>query len=185
MVDGLLRADARHRAPKPKQPVDAFDVKGAEFDPERKYRFRLSREWDHRKPVVLFIMLNPSTADENVLDPTLTRCRKYAEAWGFGKMMVGNLWALRSTDPKALLTHPDPVGFGNIGHLVTMHEASALTVVGWGANVKHPTLSQHAASVLQMLREVKPVYALRITKEGHPQHPLYLPGDLKPFRWEA
>lgn len=74
------------------------------------YRYRLERVWEAEKDRVAFIMLNPSTADASKDDPTIRRCIGFAKAWGFGGLIVGNLFALRSTDPKALYGHKDPVG---------------------------------------------------------------------------
>ena len=83
---------------------------GAEFSKDRKYRYRLWREWNKTKPAVLFVMLNPSTADELVLDSTVSRCLSFAKEWGYGRLEVANLFALRATDPKELNKVEDPVG---------------------------------------------------------------------------
>jgi hypothetical protein len=83
---------------------------------------------------VLFLLLNPSTADANVLDPTLRRCMSFAEAWGYGGILVGNIFALRSTDPQFLYLSRDPIGPTNDFYIKTMVELVDQVVCGWGAH---------------------------------------------------
>ncbi len=85
----------------------------AHFSPCGCYRYRLSLSWDDAAPRLLVVMLNPSTADETLLDPTATRCVLRARALGFGAVWIVNLFALRATDPRALRGADDPVGPGN------------------------------------------------------------------------
>ena len=73
--------------------------KDAVLSEDRKYRYLLSRNWDDTKPTVLFIGLNPSTADEKEDDPTINKCISYAKSWGYGKVLMANLFAFRSTNP--------------------------------------------------------------------------------------
>mgnify|MGYP000880158315 CR=1 FL=1 len=84
----------------------------AGFSPDREFRYTLTRRWDDRL-LVNFLMLNPSTADENIEDPTIRRCMGFARDWGYGGLMVTNIFAYRSTDPKALYKVPDPTGPAN------------------------------------------------------------------------
>ena len=85
-------------------------LKAAILSEDRKYRYVLLRTWDEAKPAVLFIGLNPSTADEEDDDPTILKCINYAKTWGYGKILMVNLFALRSTDPSILIHAADPVG---------------------------------------------------------------------------
>lgn len=89
----------------------------ADFSPDLSYRYRLTRTWDQclvcNRPPAVFVMLNPSTADASLDDPTIRRCVGFAKAWGCPGLTVVNLYALRSADPKALWSHPDPVGPDN------------------------------------------------------------------------
>lgn len=89
--------------------MSLFEQSGAAFSPCRRYRYRLWRTWGDAAPAV-FVMLNPSTADEIENDPTVERCERRARAMGFGGLRVANIFSLRSTDPTALYTSDDPVG---------------------------------------------------------------------------
>jgi hypothetical protein len=155
----------------------------ATFSRDRLHRYRLSRVWDEQSPRVNFIMLNPSTADAFQLDPTVRRCMGFAQSWDYGQVEVTNIFALRSTDPQALYDVLDPVGPGNDKALLTAAAAADLVVVAWGT---HAVLGQRGAQVLSLLRSAgaRPHY-LRMTKSGHPGHPLYLPASCTPRRLRA
>ena len=149
---------------------------GATFSPNRRYRYRLWRRWAEGR-AVLWVMLNPSTADEHVLDPTLRRCAAFARAWGFGRFDVCNLFALRSTDPKAIYTAADPVGPGNDDEIVNAAMDADLVLVGWGV---HGEFQARAEAVTTKLLGACPaVWCLGLSKDGHPKHPLYLPAATK------
>lgn len=96
------------------------------FSPCRTYRYSLVHEWDRDLPRVAFIMLNPSTADENALDPTLRRCLGFARSWGYGSFEIGNVFAFRATDPKAMKAAADPFGpeAGEVGDFVGLADGS-------------------------------------------------------------
>jgi hypothetical protein len=162
-------------------PEPTYIDQGASFDADRVYRYRLWRAWDDGRPRVAFLMLNPSTADETVLDPTLRRCLGFAQAWGFGSFEIGNLFALRSTDPKKLRLVADPVGPGNDTELLSMAVRADLVVCGWGA---HGGLHGRDRSVLKLLEPYAALYALRLTNAGAPGHPLYLPAKLEPVLFQ-
>ncbi len=83
---------------------------GADISEDGFYRYSLWRTWDLSKPSCLFVMLNPSTADANRNDPTILRCIRYAEAWGFGELLVGNLFAYRATNKAVMKRQTNPVG---------------------------------------------------------------------------
>jgi hypothetical protein len=157
---------------------------GATFDGERnEYRYRLWRLWDETKPHVAFVMLNPSTADARELDPTLRRCLGFAQAWGCGGFDIGNLYALRSTDPRALETYVgNVVGPLNDEYLRRIAEAASFGVVAsWGVHAR----STRADHVLALLARHRRVLHLGLTKAGQPRHPLYLRGDIAPTLWRA
>lgn len=149
------------------------------FSPCGLYRYRLSRDWGAVGNRCLFVMLNPSTADASVNDPTVRRCIGFAQRWGFGALDVANLFAFRTTDPIALYKIDDPVGPENDVHIMGLASAAGRVIVAWG---NHGALNGRGAAVIEMLHDlgVRP-RALAVTGAGQPAHPLYLPGDIEPF----
>jgi hypothetical protein len=139
------------------------------------YRYALTRHWG-AEPSLRFVMLNPSTADAALDDPTIRRCIGFARREGFGGLVVLNLYAYRATDPKALLTCADPVGPGN-DDMLRAHMRSSVgvarpVVAAWGTNARVDRVKQ----VLDLCPEVD-WRCLGTTKDGHPRHPLYVRGD--------
>lgn len=156
--------------------ADLIQTATATFSPDRAYRYRLTRTWDSSSPYAAFVMLNPSTADAFTADPTIRRCVSFARSWGAGGLVVLNLFALRSTDPKALYGHPDPVGPDNDAVIAETfaHDDFVIgpTVVAWGV---HGTLHGRGDRVAALLRaRAARVTCLGTTRDGHPRHPLYL-----------
>lgn len=149
-----------------------------------KFRYRLWRKWGEGSPL-LFIMLNPSTADAEVDDATIRRCVKFAQAHDFGELEVVNLFAYRARDPKDLRRAGYPVGPGNDEHIMAAVQESAAVCLAWGSNVAGLERPQIVLPMLRCLG-VK-LQCLRITSSGYPQHPLMLPAScrLMPFKVEA
>ena len=186
--------------------TDKYVAKGAILSPDGRYRYLLWREWrgthDPKhwwwsgekdgagKPwgepkSVLFIMLNPSTADADVDDPTIRRCVAFAKRWNYERLEVLNLFAYRTKNPCELLklTHnDDPVGHENqrwFDRCAFDHGRCGLIICAWGAHGNHINQDETALGWI----EDAPRYALGVTKDGHPKHPLYLPADAKPVRF--
>jgi hypothetical protein len=155
---------------------------GAEFSRCRHWRYLLWRRWDEAKPAANFLMLNPSTADEVKLDPSCTRARVYAERWGFGALIVTNIFGWRATDPEEMKTVRDPVGRGNDAAILRAAREAAIVVCAWGNHGLH---MERSSKVLKFLKSnAVELSFLRINKTtGQPAHPLYLPGALEPVRW--
>ncbi len=149
----------------------------ATFDETRTYRYTLHRRWASGGRRACFCLLNPSTADEYKLDPTLTRCLGYAQRWGFNAMEVVNIFSLRSTDPKGLREHEEPIGPGNDRAIRTAARRADLMVVGWGS---HGALLDRGQRVAQLLAPICEPVCLGLTNAGAPRHPLYLRKDLEP-----
>lgn len=155
----------------------------ATFDVTGRYRFRLSRVWDPTAPRCVFAMLNPSTADAFQLDPTVRRCMNFARGWGFGALEVVNVFAYRSTDPKVLPHLEDPVGAGNDDAIVAAAAAAGMVVAAWGV---HAALGGRGERVRRLLDDAGvELHYLRLTKDGHPGHPLYVPAATPPTPWPA
>jgi hypothetical protein len=147
------------------------------------YRYKLWRTWNPDLPTCNFLMLNPSRADAVDNDPTATRCIGYSKAWGYGGLLITNIFALRSTDPAALKSAADPVGPDNDRHVVEVARSSSLVVAAWGA---HPGIEGRVRAVRRMLADAGvTLHCLALTKGGHPGHPLFLRGGLVPIKMEA
>jgi hypothetical protein len=152
--------------------------KGATLSPCGLYRYQLWRVWDETRPRLLFIMLNPSTADAEVDDPTIKKCIKYARAWGYGGLEVVNLYALRSTDPNALKGHPNPRGDENDRYIFESACRAGCIVAAWG---QHKAIGARGRYIKRLLAQQGfDLYCLRTTKNGQPWHPLYVPDAQTP-----
>ena len=147
----------------------------ASFSPDRVHRYTLHRVWDSTAPLMTWVMLNPSTADETQDDPTIRRCQSFARREKCGGVVILNLFALRSTDPDGLLAVGDPNGPRN-GHIIAHMTADAErrgwpVVAAWGA---WPHVSRsHAYGPLAS--GTRRLLCLGTTKDGSPRHPLYVP----------
>lgn len=146
------------------------------FSACRTYRYALWRRWGgDRRDYAMFIGLNPSTADETNDDPTVRRCIGYAQDWGYSGLCMTNLFAFRATQPADMKAVSDPVGPDNDKMLRQLASGAGVVVAAWGT---HGTHMGRASLVLAMLPFL---HCLRLTKDDHPAHPLYLPKVLKPF----
>lgn len=146
------------------------DHRGADLSPCGTYRYKLWRTWNPSIAPVCFIMLNPSTADATDDDRTISKCIKYARRWGAGGLVVANLYAYRATDPRGLLSAPDPVGPHNDAAIRDIASIPGRIIAAWGA---HTGIDARVAHVRTLLA-ARTLEALRITKDGAPGHPLYL-----------
>lgn len=163
--------------------IDLFTASGARFSECRRYRYALWRTWEAGKPAAVFVMLNPSTADEIENDPTVERCERRARAMGYGGLRVVNLFAFRSTNPLGLQRVGDPVGPHNDKAILDACIGAGLVVCGWG---KHGALGDRARKVLRLLADngIKAT-ALAVNGDGSPKHPLYVPYTALPAPFEV
>lgn len=145
---------------------------GAIFDATGRYRYSLWRCWDPQSPRLVFILLNPSTADATQDDPTLRRCCQFAQGWGYGSVEVVNLFAYRATHPRELRQSPQPVGAENDIHVLAAVQAATRVIVAWGNG---GTWQGRDRTLLALLAPT-PLYCLGLNQSGQPRHPLYLPG---------
>lgn len=148
-------------------------IRRATISADNQYRYRLTRWWAASSPLY-FVMLNPSTADDRIDDPTIRRCMGFARREGCGGIVVVNLYALRATDPAELAKATDPFGPQNSDALsAILGEADVHdkpVVCAWGTKA-----GDGARRFLVMATDSHARLAcLGTTKEGHPRHPLYV-----------
>jgi len=154
------------------------------FSDCKQYRYLLTRPPEVKHPergTALFVMLNPSTADASIDDPTIRRCRGFARDWGCNGLTVANLYALRSTDPTALRGHDDPVGPDNDRHLFNLALEYGDIVCAWGAHAKRDRV-EHAVAIFR--KAGARLWCLGTTTSGAPRHPLYLRADQPLVEWK-
>ena len=173
-------------------------VPGATFSPDRRYRYLLTRQLGFGDGAVMFLMLNPSTADETRDDPTIRRCINFGKAWGYGWLHVCNLSPFRSPEPKPVVAagiEPSEVWRENFTTILTTARRCDLVVAayGWMAGGMPPVYDyepgeplNREAVVMEGLKACgQDIQCLGVTKQGHPKHPLYLKADTEPvpFPW--
>ena len=150
---------------------DLFNDNSAIFSSCRKYRYELWRWWDHSKPYVVFIGLNPSTADEINNDATVRRCISFAQSWDYGGLCMMNLFAFRATEPYVMKACLYPIGADNDEHLIMVTDKAGVVVAAWGTHGSHKTRDK------EIMAFIPDMWCLGTTKAGHPRHPLYLRKD--------
>ena len=134
------------------------------------YRYVLKRVWDTSKPKIAFIGLNPSTASEELDDPTVRKCINIARRDGFGEMVMLNAYAYRSTDPTGLEIYPNPQGELNDDYIFRECKTSSKIVIAWGSHVS----DERHNELLQLLEPIN-LWCFAKNKDGKPKHPLYVP----------
>lgn len=136
------------------------------------YRYRLWRQWGDG-PSCTFVMLNPSTADAEQDDPTIRRCRKFAEREGCGRLDVVNLFAYRATDPKVMMRADDPVGPLNDWHIVDATKGAGLVIAAWGM----AGFFMGRGNYVRWRLGGANWRCFKIVSNGEPIHPLYQSAD--------
>lgn len=150
----------------------------ATFSECRKYRYILYRDWtpeyrciyDQLKKTIVWIMLNPSIADDIIDDPTIRRCISFSKLWGYDCLYIYNIFALRATDPKELKKIDDPIGIKNDTYLDEVSVSECKIVVAWG---NHGTLYNRDKKIIEIFKD-RSIYCLGTNKSGQPKHPLYI-----------
>lgn len=156
--------------------IDLTKATGAIFSEDKKHRFVLWRYWKPGRPLVLFIGLNPSRAGEFYNDPTIRRCISFAKRDGYGGMLFGNLFSLRSTNPVVIKNDREAANHPSHYTLLTgMLHLCSTVVPCWGSwdFIEAAELKVH--SLIQAAG--KPVMCFGRNKDGTPKHPLYLKSD--------
>lgn len=156
-------------------PVFFANDTDAKFSDCNKYRYALWRKWNENLPPLVFLMLNPSKANEVDNDATITRCIGFAKREGSGGIIVANMFALCSTNPAGLYTAADPIGPENAVWLERVCQCASKVVVAWG---NEPIARGREADILNLLNvQGIPAYCLGKNKQGSPKHPVRLHGD--------
>ena len=157
--------------------------KEATVSPCGLYRYTLVRRWDDELPELRWCMLNPSTADADVDDPTVRKCIGFARLWGFGSIRIVNLFAFRATNPKGLLDAGDPVGPEN---WKTLKETlRAPVVMAWGGSVPKTMFARGVVAKVTIMIPPTGVWCIGRTKGGQPRHPLMLSYDTPREAWRG
>ena len=131
----------------------------------------------------LFLMLNPSTADEMKSDPTLQACKRFARDWGYGIVRVCNLFALRTPYPKTLKDDMDPIGAENDGWILRSARDTDVIVCSWGNDGTHLDRGRRVRRMLEREGLSDKMRHLGLTKMGQPRHPLRLKANTMPIRF--
>jgi hypothetical protein len=147
----------------------------ATFSKCGQYRYALRRRWADC-PTVLFVMLNPSTADSEHDDPTIRRCIGFAKSWGYGGLLVANLFSYCTSSPTLLKAANNPIGKKNDEWLRRLHCEAIMTVAAWG---NHGRYLDRGLIVREYIRGH---YVLGLTNLDEPRHPLYLRSGVRPIR---
>ena len=146
-------------------------IRSAVISPDGKYRYTLSRIWDEDKPIILFVMLSPSTADAEKDDRTMLRVINFTQSWGYGGVHVVNLYALRNMKKDS----KDPMGADNVKHVRALVKLTEKVVYAWGHNKVEP----------KWLRDlVEEPYCIDVSTKGIPMQPLFLKKDLQLIKFE-
>lgn len=157
--------------------------KGADFSPCRTWRYALWRVWDWESHAnnVMFIGLNPSTADENKDDPTIRRCINFAKSWGYGGIYMLNLYGFRATKPIDMVQFDDPVGPGNDEAFGYFRTRVGLIVAAWGSlPVRWRPRVQWQTRIAHVAGLCRPLHCLGMNADREPKHPLYIKGTQQP-----
>lgn len=183
MLPADLRAELMHQPTTVKW--SAPDLSGyrsvAVYSADSLYRYALVREWNPLVPKLVVIGLNPSTATESVNDPTITRLVRRANAMVAGGLVMLNLFAYRATDPMVMKSVPDPIGPANDIALRVLCKGAPIVLGAWGND---GTFRKRSDQVTRLLLDVGvSLHALAITKQGQPQHPLYVSYTTAPMLW--
>lgn len=154
----------------------------AKFSDCGQYRYNLMRKFSEGTRIINFIMLNPSTANEFVNDPTIAKCETRAINLKFDKMIITNLFAFRATDPNDMMEVDDPIGEKNDIFILDHARNAEMVVCAWGNGGQH---NWRSGDVTRMLKKhgIK-LHALKLNSSGEPSHPLYLSNKLELFEWK-
>lgn len=152
----------------------------AKYSEDEKYRYSLEIRWALGIPIN-FLLLNPSTATELANDPTVARCQTRAKMWGYGAVIITNIFAWRDTDPAAMKKAAEPIGVDNDFAIWEAWRVSDKTVCGWGGHGKHLGRDKYVRE--HLFGDHPNLWCLKQSADCQPWHPLYLPYSLEPIHF--
>lgn len=137
------------------------------------YRYRLTRELGGDGPTVMFVMVNPSTADAQDDDQTISKCIGFSTRLGASRLLVGNKFAFRATDIREVRGARDPIGPDNDKHLWVMMSEADMVIAAWGALNKLPeALRARWKDIVRMADDLgRPLCCIGTNADKHPKHP--------------
>lgn len=152
---------------------------------DKRYRYKLGRAWDSELPPLVWIMLNPSTADAKEDDATVRKCIGFSRLWGFGSLTIVNLFAYRATSPRDLQYADDPVGFFNDGHISSVvGSCTGPVVAAWGTQPDAPNFMLRVRKVVNLPGvEERQLDCVGTNRDRTPRHPLMLPYSSNKIPW--
>lgn len=148
----------------------------ARFSKNKCHRYFLERCWNKKKPALMIIGLNPSTADAINNDPTVARCINFGKTWGYGRIYMMNIFAYRATNPIIMKAAKNPIGKENDKWLVRVAARSDMILAAWG---NHGFYLDRDIQIITLLKKYK-LFCLDKNVTGCPKHPLYCKQSLKP-----
>ena len=154
--------------------------RSAIFDKNKRYRYQLKRIWDKDRPSICWILLNPGLMGDDEEDETVSKCIEYSQKWGYGSLILVNLFAYRSAYIKDLLESSEPVGEENDQYIIEASRQSDRTLLAWGGSGNFMNRNQHVLKQLDMNK----TYCLKVLIDGNPAHPLLLPQSQEPILFD-
>lgn len=159
-------------------PTRRYTQVGALISACQAYRYRLWRRWNDGRAVLVFIMLNPSTADGTQDDPTIRKCVGFADRAGYGGIEILNLFAYRATKPADLKLTGWQIGPENDEHIRAVLDTYSSVVCAWGANATSRQGWERVHQVMDIVTQyTDQPKALKLAANGVPWHPLMLGYD--------
>ena len=156
----------------------------ATFSEDNLYRYTLTRKWGIMDKSLIITMMNPSTASESILDPTIRKVLQWSIIWGYDKLIVLNLFAYRSTEMKQIFQVSNPIGPDNDYHIIETLENNKLSlhIAAWGKKGNFLERDHQIRTFYTNLGI--PLHYLVLNSDGTPSHPLYLSKNTTPTLWK-
>lgn len=160
-------------------PKVVYITRSAALSSDARFRYELIRQWDSNNRSVAFILLNPSTADSAEDDNTIRRCVGFAQRWGYGGIVIYNLYAYRTRYPQELKAARYPVGPDNDTWLKKLADSRMDIVAAWGVHAQNDRVQD----VVKLIN--RPMMCISVNADGSPSHPLMLSYQTQRRAWTS